>query len=205
MTSMQALEDAEVRRNTAQSELAAAEARVVLGAPAAAPHRGARAVRRRGQRPQGLRRRHRAGRQGAAQGDRPAQHALRGPGLGRPHARAQGRPGASASASTAIRRPGVRRQGAARRRRRPTPTTRQVEVLVGLRRRRARRAWPGLYAEGRVETGTQRRRSMLPEARDGARRRQGRARLARRQGAASCSKVAGATRRARPAHAATIR
>ena len=63
-----------------------------VGAPDAAAHRGARAVRRRGQRPQGLVGRHRAGGQGAAQGDRSAHHALRGAGVGRPHERAEDRP-----------------------------------------------------------------------------------------------------------------
>jgi membrane fusion protein, multidrug efflux system len=48
MTSAQVLDDAEGRRNAAQSELVAARARVGLGAAAVAPHRGARAVRRGG-------------------------------------------------------------------------------------------------------------------------------------------------------------
>ena len=54
MASAQALDDAEIRRNNAQSDLEAAKTRVVQRAPAAAAHRGARAVRRRRQRPQGL-------------------------------------------------------------------------------------------------------------------------------------------------------
>jgi multidrug efflux pump subunit AcrA (membrane-fusion protein) len=70
MTSMQALEDAEVRRNNAQSDLVAAKARVVSAR----------------QMLQGVVGRHRADRQGAGQGDRPAQHALRRAGVGRPHA-----------------------------------------------------------------------------------------------------------------------
>ena len=120
------------------------------GAPAAAAHRGARALRRRGERPQGLRRRHRADRQGAAQGDRPAQHALRGPGVGRPHRRGAGRAGGAASASTATATrssPGkVRRVNPA-----ANATTRQVEVLVDFAGEAPARL-AGLYAEGRVET-----------------------------------------------------
>jgi multidrug resistance efflux pump len=93
MTSTQALEDAEVRRNSTQSDWTASRARVVAAAPAARAHAGASAVWRCRQRAQGVHRRHRADRQGAGQGDRPAQHALRGLRLGRPPGRAEARPG----------------------------------------------------------------------------------------------------------------
>ena len=119
MTSAQALDDAEVRRNTAQSDVEAAKARVVAGAPAAAAHRGARAVRRRRQRAQGLGGRHRRDRQGAAQGDRPDQHALRGHGVGRPHGRRAGRADGAVPRER-LRRRGLHRQGAPRESRRPT-------------------------------------------------------------------------------------
>ena len=83
MTSMQALEDAEVRRNSAQSELAAAKARVVTArqqvsrTEVRAPFDGVVSE-------QGLGWRHRPGRPRTGQGHRPRLHALRGSGLGRP-------------------------------------------------------------------------------------------------------------------------
>jgi membrane fusion protein (multidrug efflux system) len=76
MVSTQAQEDAEIRRNNAQSDLAAAKIAFGLGAPATDPHRGARAVRRHRQRAQSVQRRYRAGRQGTDQGDRSGQHAV---------------------------------------------------------------------------------------------------------------------------------
>jgi membrane fusion protein (multidrug efflux system) len=48
-----------MRRNNAQSDLVAARSRVVAARQQHAAHDGARALRRRGQRPQGLGRRHR--------------------------------------------------------------------------------------------------------------------------------------------------
>jgi hypothetical protein len=114
MTSTQALEDAEVRRNNAQSDLVAARSRWPPPASSCAAPRCARpstawsasarsrpATRRRSAR--------------NCQGDRPAQHALRGPGLGRPHARAEARPGGELPRQRLSRR--TSRQGAAHRRR----------------------------------------------------------------------------------------
>src|SRR5450830_1138697 len=67
MTSMQSLDDAEMRRNTAQSEVVAARARAVQAR----------------QQLQGLGGRHRRHRQGIAESDRSDQHALRRPRFGR--------------------------------------------------------------------------------------------------------------------------
>ena len=70
MASAQQVEDAEIRRNNAQSDLEGAKTRVVLARQQLAAHRGARALRRHRERPQGLGRRYRADRQGTGQGDR---------------------------------------------------------------------------------------------------------------------------------------
>ena len=77
MTSQQALEDAEVRRNPGPERCRAAQARV-SSAQAAPAHRSARAVRWCRQRPQGLPWRHGPGGQRAGEGDRSCQLAFRG-------------------------------------------------------------------------------------------------------------------------------
>ena len=91
VVSAQQVEDVEIRRNTAQSEREAA--RIARGhrAPDAGAHRGARALRRHRQRPQGFGRRHRAGGQGTAEGHRSFQPAFRGLRLRRQHRRSEDR------------------------------------------------------------------------------------------------------------------
>ena len=152
MTSTQALEDAEVRRNNAQSDLVAARSRVVSARQQLQRTERARAVRRRGQRAPGLGRRHRAGRQRTAEGDRPAQPALRGlVSADRMHELKTGQTVAfrvNGFAQTEFAGT-LRRIDAA-----ANAATRQVAVLVDFAKPADAPRVAGLFAEGRIETGS---------------------------------------------------
>ncbi len=163
MTSVQALDDAEGRRNAASSELVAARGRVVSRAAAIAPHRGARAVRRRRQRAQGLGGRHRAvGKElvkvidprsmrfeGLVSADRMGDIKL-GP------ARGLSRQRLSTASSSPAR---WQRVDAA-----ANAVTRQVAVLVDFDDAAKAPRVAGLYAEGRIEGIVGNAAPMLAEA-----------------------------------------
>ncbi len=144
MASAQQLEDAEVRRNNAQSELEAAKTRVVLArqqlqrTEVRAPFDGVVSDRKvsAGDTAQ-------VGKE-LREGDRPGQHALRGPGFRRPHRRGEGRAERGLPRER-LRRRRVHRQGEAResrRQRRPRARSRCSWTSPGRSSRDSRACTP---------------------------------------------------------------